>query len=299
MNNSTTTSQGMLLFSLSLSQKFAMGTLKIKEIVPYRRLTAIPQSHPHIMGSTHFRGVTLPVIDMAKAIGYRPIREEEREQCSIIVAECRQQLIGFLVRGIDRIVSFDWKQIAPPPKSLGQDTCVTGVMMVEEQLVQLLDIELIISTVYPPSPGSLFPTLTDLQRETLRPMKILLVDDSSVARRQLIDALESISIPYHFATNGNDALSMLHHAAAENDPYNILVSDIEMPGLDGYELAFEVQNNPSLSESYVILHTSLSSEISVSQAHQVGAHEALSKFDANELIHAMLRGVKHIYKATE
>ncbi len=67
-----------------------------------------------------------------------------------------------------------------------------------------------------------------------------------------------------------------------------------MPGLDGYELAFEVQNNSNLNHAYIILHTSLSSEISVSQAHQVGAHEALTKFEANELIHAMLRGAEKV-----
>lgn len=80
---------------------------------------------------------------------------------------------------------------------------------------------------------------------------------------------------------------------AQGSRIDILVSDIEMPGLDGYELAFEVQSDPRLAEAYIILHTSLSSEISVERAHQVGAHEALTKFEANELIQAMLRGAEH------
>ena len=66
-----------------------------------------------------------------------------------------------------------------------------------------------------------------------------------------------------------------------------------MPGLDGYELAFEVQSDAKLAGAYIILHTSLSSEISVERAHQVGAHEALTKFEANELIQATLRGAEH------
>lgn len=69
-----------------------------------------------------------------------------------------------------------------------------------------------------------------------------------------------------------------------------------MPGLDGYELSFEVKNTPILANAYIILHTSLSSEMSVNQAHQVGANEALTKFDANELIEAILRGAKHHYE---
>ncbi|WP_087022374.1 chemotaxis protein [Thaumasiovibrio subtropicus] len=294
LKNATNASQGMLLFSVSSLQKFAMGTLKIKEIVPYRHLTQIPHSHPNIIGAANMRGVTIPVIDMAKAIGYRAISEQERENCSIIITDCRNLQVGFLVRSIDKIVSFDWKQIESPPNSLGENVFVTGVMNVGDNLVQLLDVELILSTIYPDSHDALHPVLTDLQRETLRPLKILLVDDSAVARRQLTEALESISIPYFVASNGQDALNIMRHAAKGGAPVQILVSDIEMPGLDGYELAFEVQNSPELNRTYVILHTSLSSHISVSQAKQVGAHEALTKFNADELIHAMLRGAEAV-----
>lgn len=132
--------------------------------------------------------------------------------------------------------------------------------------------------------------LTDVQREKLKPLHILLVDDSKVARKQLSDALDSINIPYQVTADGREALAIMENAVSDGRPVDLLVSDIEMPGLDGYELAFEVKNSPSLASAYIILHTSLSSEISVSQAHQVGANEALTKFDAHELIDAMLRG---------
>jgi two-component system chemotaxis response regulator CheV len=79
----------------------------------------------------------------------------------------------------------------------------------------------------------------------------------------------------------------------------LLVSDIEMPGLDGYELTFEVRNSPDLAAAYIILHTSLSSEISVNQAQQVGANEALTKFDAKELVISMMRGVEFINNPPE
>ncbi|KLV04061.1 chemotaxis protein CheW [Photobacterium aquae] len=292
LKNATNQSQGMLLFRLTALQRFAIGTLKVKEIVPYTSLTAIPHSHPTVLGATSLRGNTIPVIDMAKAVGYPPLTASELEQCFIVVTDCRRMLVGFLVRGIDKIIECNWHNIEAPPRTLGQNIFVTGVTTVENQLIQLLDVELLLSKVFPDDPSSLQPILTDIQRETLRPLKILLVDDSAVARKQLSQALDSISIPYFIATNGQDALDMLTHAADAKSPFDILVSDIEMPGLDGYELAFEVQNNIKLRDAYIILHTSLSSEISVSQAHQVGANEALTKFEANELIHAMLRGAE-------
>jgi two-component system chemotaxis response regulator CheV len=132
-----------------------------------------------------------------------------------------------------------------------------------------------------------------VQREKLKPLNILLVDDSLVARAQLSDALDSMNILYKVTANGTEALNIMRQEAKSGTPIDLLVSDIEMPGLDGYELTFETRNDPDIAAPYIILHTSLSSAISVSQAHQVGANEALTKFDAGELIQAMLRGADH------
>lgn len=292
IKSATNQSQGMLLFQLTLNQSFAIGTLKVKEIVPYTPLTVIPHSHSTVLGAATLRGQTFPVIDMAKAVGYRALVKEEIKDCYIIITDCQRKLVGFMVRGINKITECNWHEIDAPPVSLGNNVFVTGVTTVEDSLVQLLDVELLMSKIFPEDPSSLNPVLTDIEREILRPLKILLVDDSSVARRQLSQALDSISVPYFISTNGKDALNMMKYAADSHAPFQILVSDIEMPGLDGYELAFEVKNTDKLKSIYIILHTSLSSEISVSQAHQVGADEALTKFEANELIHAMLRGAE-------
>ena len=152
---------------------------------------------------------------------------------------------------------------------------------------------LVISMVFPDSVSASFPSLTDVQREKLKPLNILLVDDSSVARAQLSGALDRMNILYTLTANGNDALNIIKAAANENNPIDLIVSDIEMPGLDGYELTFEIRNDSQQHGTpYIILHTSLSCEISISQAHQVGANEALTKFDAGDLIQAMLRGAE-------
>jgi two-component system chemotaxis response regulator CheV len=269
---------------------FALGTLKVRELVPYTQLSKIPQSHPTILGASTIRGHTIPIIDMAAAIGYRPIAPEEREKCYIIITDCQRMIIGFLVRGIDKIIECNWRDIEAPSANLGKNAYLTGVTRFEDQLVQLLDVELLLSKIFPNNPQANRAILTDVQREKLKPMNILLVDDSKVARKQLSDALDMINIPYRVTADGKEALVMMEQAALEHHPIDILVSDIEMPGLDGYELAFEVRDNPLTAKAYIILHTSLSSEISVSQAHQVGANEALTKFDAHELIDAMLRG---------
>jgi two-component system chemotaxis response regulator CheV len=247
-----------------------------------------------VIGTVTIRDLTVPVIDMAAAIGFRPIQEEEYKNCYLIVTDCLRTVVAFMVRSIEKIIECDWKAIETPPESAGHNIFVTGITRYEEKIVQMLDVELLLSKIYPQYENTKIPMLTDIERERLKALSILLVDDSSIARKQLSDALDRINIPYQICKNGSDALDLMKREAEENRPIDLLVSDIEMPGLDGYELAFEVQNDSALNNSYRILHTSLSSEICVDRAHQVGAHEALEKFNAGELIEAMLRGAKEL-----
>ena len=282
--------QKLLLFRLAGNRLSALGTLKIREIMTLQRLTQIPQSHPAVIGTMNFRGSAVPVIDMAAAVGYPPLTHEERKTASIIVTDIQRQEIGFLVRAVDRIVEANWKQVQAPPKALGDQAFVTGLLQIDNDLVQLMDVELLLARVYPESLHSAPAQLTDVERETLREQRILLVDDSQVARRQLADALDRENIPYEVTGNGQTALDTLIQGNRDQNPVTILVSDIEMPGMDGYELTFHLRDDQSMQQPYVILHTSLNSEMSVSYAKQVGANEALTKFDAEELLQAMLRG---------
>ncbi|AIS56959.1 chemotaxis protein CheV [Vibrio coralliilyticus] len=284
-------SQGMLMFTLTRSEQlFAIGTLKVREIVPYQPTTQIPYSHHHVIGTVTIRDKTIPVINMPAAIGFRPIQPEEYNSCYLIVTDCLRTVVAFMVRSIEKIIECDWRSIEPSPQSAGSNVFVTGITRFEEQIVQMLDVELLLSKIYPQYESTKIPMLTDIERERLKALSILLVDDSSIARKQLADALDSINISYQIRNNGIEALELMREEAERGQPIQLLVSDIEMPGLDGYELAFETQSEQQLSNAYIILHTSLSSEICVDRARQVGAHEALEKFNAGDLIKAMLRG---------
>lgn len=284
--------QKLLLFYLNDQRLFGLGTLKIREIMPYVPLSRLPHSHGAVIGAMNFRGSTVPVIDMAYAVGYPPMSQEDRKTASIIVTDVQRQEIGFLVRNVRKIIETQWKDVMPPPKSLGDKAFITGLIHMDKEMIQLLDVELLLARVYPESINPAEVVLTDVQRETLKGLSILLVDDSQVARKQLSDALDSKDVSYTVTTNGQDAQDRLLKANGEGKPIDILVSDIEMPGLDGYELTFNVRDHSSLKQPYIILHTSLNSEMSVSYATQVGADEALTKFDAEELLHAILRGAK-------
>ena len=290
MSSKAKQSQKLLLFRLSGSRLFGIGTLKIREILPYKPLTKLPHSHRAVVGTTSFRGSAVPVIDMAVAVGYPALTPEELKASSIIITDVQRQETGFLVRGVQKIIETDWKKVKAPPAALGDKAFITGLLDVEGDIIQLLDVELLLANVYPDSLDTGDVALTDVQSETLRALNILLVDDSRVARKQLCDVLDAKDISYQVTTNGDEALQILLKDNELGPPVNILVSDIEMPGLDGYELTFDVRDNSVLKQPYIILHTSLNSEMSLSYANQVGANEALTKFDADELLHAMLRG---------
>lgn len=293
MTEASAVPQKLLLFRLAGNRLSALGTLKIREIMPIQRLTQIPHSHPAVMGTMNFRGSAVPVIDMAAAVGYPALDAEARKTASIIVTDIQRQEIGFLVRSVDRIVEANWKQVQAPPRALGDQAFITGLLQIDNDLVQLMDVELLLARVYPESMRANPTQLTDLERETLREQRILVVDDSQVARRQLADALDRENIPYEVTGNGQTALDKITQGNRDQNPVTILVSDIEMPGMDGYELTFHLRDDRSMHQPYIILHTSLNSEMSVSYAQQVGANEALTKFDAEELLHAMLRGASH------
>ncbi len=196
--------------------------------------------------------------------------------------------VGFLVRKIERIIECNWRDIAPPPASLGNRSYITGITHFENKLIQLLDVELLLSQVFP-SQDEKNVTINGMQKGFLQNKNILLVDDSAVARKQLEQALTNIDVPFKVCTNGMDALEIIKKLAKTTNAIDILVSDIEMPGLDGYELTFEVRSMADIPQPYIILHSSLSSKMSVSQATQVGANEALTKFAAQALVDAMLR----------
>jgi two-component system chemotaxis response regulator CheV len=147
--------------------------------------------------------------------------------------------------------------VLPPPQALGKNAFITGLLTLDGALVQLLDLELLLARVYPESLNSQDVLLNDMEIETLRNMSILLVDDSRVARKQLCDVLDRKNIGYQVTENGTAAFEYLLDSSARGKPVDILVSDIEMPGLDGYELTFKVRDSSQVHQPYIILHTSL------------------------------------------
>ena len=286
----------LLLFHLGTQQQFGINVLKVKEILDCPSLTQLPNSHPSVCGIATLRGESLSIIDLSKAIGKRGQHEKENENCngSVIVTEFNRTMQGFLVERVDRIVVREWKEILPPSGTLGATSYMTGVTDVDGQLVQILDVENILGNV---SPTIINISETDLDVTEVVQGKVLIVDDSSLARKQTAETLDAINLPYITATNGKEALELLKKCnlnESDDDQIAMVVSDIEMPEMDGYSLTENIRKEAGLENMYILLHTSLNGAINIEKAKQAGANDMLTKFIPEELMEKIVTGLQKL-----
>ncbi len=286
----------LLLFHLSGRQRFGINVLKVKEVIACPHLTHVPKSHPSVRGIAHLRGEPLTVIDLAAAIGRPSIIGGEQRECdaSVIITEFNRSMQGFLVSRVDRIVVCDWKSVLPPPRATGAGSYITGVTEIGEELVQVLDVEKVLGEVVVTT-GGLAVAAPEDALPHLAGKRLLVVDDSSLARHQTAHTLEQIGVEYLMARDGKEALELLRRLAENPDewPVSMVISDIEMPEMDGYTLTREIRGTPKLSGLYVLLHTSLNGAINTEQAQKAGADAVLTKFVPEELAKAVVAGLQH------
>ncbi len=275
----------LLLFRLGGQQMYGINVFKVKEVLQCPPLNAIPGRSAVVRGVAHIRGGTLPIMDMNLAIGRRAL--PDIADCFVIITEYNRSAQGFLVRSVERIVNMNWGDIHPPPKGAGKDHYLTAVTQVEGQLVEIIDVEKILAEVSPAreviSDGVVE---SDIAERALQ-KQVLIVDDSSIARRQIQRVIESMGIKTIVKKDGLEAFNYLKELiAAGKNPYDelvLIICDIEMPEMDGYTFTAEVRNHPDLKSLHVILHTSLSGVFNEAMVKKVGADDFLAKFHPDEL----------------
>ncbi|BBT81122.1 chemotaxis protein CheW [Aeromonas sp. YN13HZO-058] len=278
----------LLLFRLNGRQRFGINVFKVREVLQCPPLTVMPKLNSCIRGVAHIRGQTISVIDLSMAVGKRPI--EDLSKCFIIISEYNRSIQGFLVHSVERIINMNWESILPPPKGAGRINYMTAVTEVDGELVEILDVERILNEISPVSTEvSKELVEASVEHPTLgRP--VLVADDSSVARKQVQRALEAIGVECVLAKDGREALNMLLEMAKNGpikDQIALVISDIEMPEMDGYTFTAEIRNNPNLKDLHVILHTSLSGVFNQAMVQKVGANNFIAKFQPDELAKAV------------
>ncbi|WP_339897790.1 chemotaxis protein CheV [uncultured Gilvimarinus sp.] len=275
----------LLLFRLRGQQLYGINVFKVKEVLQCPPLNEIPGRSSVVRGVAHIRGGTIPILDMNLAIGRKPL--DNLAECFVIITEYNRTQQGFLVSGVERIVNMNWSDIHPPPTGAGKDHYLTAVTEVEDKLVEIVDVEKILAEVAPANEQISAGVVADGIGERVVQKHVLIVDDSNIARKQIQRVVESMGIRTTLKKDGREAmeylLGMLEQGLNPLEELIMIISDIEMPEMDGYTFTAELRANSSLNKMFVVLHTSLSGVFNAAMVKKVGADDFLAKFHPDEL----------------
>lgn len=287
----------LLLFRLAGKQIYGINVFKVKEVLQCPPLTILPKSHNVVIGVAHIRSGTIPIMDMGLATGNTSVGNPQ--DCFVIITEYNGATQGFLVAGVERIVNMNWGDIHPPPKGTGKEHYLTAVTEVEEHLVEIIDVEKILSEVSPMEEHISEDILDTAKGQVGEARKVLIADDSKIARKQITKCLESLGIEVTAKNDGREALEHLQEMAEAGtnpaDHYALMISDIEMPEMDGYTLTTSVRNDARMKGMHIILHTSLSGVFNKAMVEKVGANDFIAKFNPDVLASKVAERIHEVY----
>lgn len=274
----------LLLFGLGGEQRFGINVFKVREVLKCPPIRPVPNSNPNICGFMHTRGQTVAIINLSAVLGL--VDDAPKPDDFVIITEYNNLVQGYRVRQVERIVNLRWDQVHPPPAGIGDEHYLTAVATINDQLIEILDVERVLSEIMP-FDGEVAADLAGSDPYALA-NHAFVADDSVVARKQITHVLDQLGFTYDVAENGRQAWEMLKSAAAQHpgdlaDVYSLVISDIEMPEMDGYTLTKLIKADPALKNLYVCLHSSLSGSFNQRMVESVGADRFVPKFVADEL----------------
>ncbi|AKH19383.1 chemotaxis protein [Sedimenticola thiotaurini] len=284
----------VLLFNLgrdSLTgrdETFGVNVFKVREVMRIPEITRAPDMPDSIEGMVSLRGNMIPIINLPKFCGIK----SDEEPNILIVTEYNKHVQGFLVHSVDNIVRLAWEDVKAPPEMLTQQLggLVTAVTeLPDKRILMILDVEMVLAkTSRFDEAEALFEGIEELHRDDIT---VLFADDSAVARDQIIRTLKRVGAKYVEATNGAEAWHKLSELAdrAEatghktSDYIQAILTDVEMPEMDGYVLTKHIKEDPRLADIPVIMHSSLSADANQELGRGVGADAYVAKFQPSEL----------------
>ena len=289
----------ILLFALGLDNRtgrretFGINVFKVREVMRTPPITSAPDMPAAVKGMVSLRGALVPVVDLADYLGMQP--ESPRE--IMIVTEYNGKTQGFLVESVDTILRLDWAQMRVPPQMLQSNLggLVTAVTELPDGcLVMMLDVERVLAETDKVDDTMIFNGISSLGRDDLT---ILFADDSSVARGQIERTLAVLGLKHVSAVNGRAAWDELLRIATvaeasgkhAKDYVQLVLTDVEMPEMDGYLLTKNIKADPRFAGIPVIMHSSLSSMSNQQLGRSVGVDEYVPKFEPHRLAETLGR----------
>lgn len=276
------------------SSRFAINAFKAREFVTMQDLTPLPMAPKGFAGMLMLRDKTIPVVDLAVVLDLQPVATHED---TVIICEFSGQTIGLRVSSVNRVNYISWNEILPPPEGaeMLHIRQIVGSILMEDDIVFLLDFERIVQEVIRLYAG--FGDLLQGVEQRKSGSTVLLVEDSAIIRKQTAAALERAGLRVLVTCNGQEAMDTLLEMGAEVqkagltifEKLDLVLSDIEMPLMDGYTLTRALKNHPVLRVLPVLLHSSLTNETIIRRAREVHADGFVPKCAPEELAEHLRR----------
>ncbi len=289
----------ILLFSLGTNtmtgrrETFGINVFKVREVMRTPPITSAPEMPASVVGMVSLRGVLVPVVDLAQ---YANVATDTPRSI-MIVTEYAGHTQGFLVEGVDTILRLDWSQMKVPPEMLmaemgGLVTAVTE--LADGRLVMMMDVEKVLSETTNYDEEVVYRNIKPLNNPKLT---VFFADDSVVARKQITRTLDAMNVKYVGAINGREAWNELEKIAVYaqasgqniNDLVSLVLTDVEMPEMDGYILTKKIKSDPRFAGIQVVMHSSLSGMSNQQLGKSVGVDEYVPKFEAQKLSETLTR----------
>jgi two-component system chemotaxis response regulator CheV len=276
-------------------ETFGINVFKVREVMRTPPITSAPEMPAAVEGMVSLRGVLVPVIDLAKYAGV----QTETPRDIMIVTEYNGHTQGFLVEGVDTILRLDWSQMRVPPEMLmaemgGLVTAVTELD--DDRLVMMMDVEKVLAETARYDDESVFRSVVPINQPDAL---VFFADDSIVARKQIEKTLQLMGVKYVASVNGRQAWQELEKMAnyaesinkSASDLISLVLTDIEMPEMDGYILTKKIKSDPRFIGVPVIMHSSLSGMSNQQLGKSVGVDEYVAKFEPQKLSEALARRI--------
>ncbi|MDZ7584676.1 MAG: chemotaxis protein [Thiobacillus sp.] len=280
--------------NLDRNELFGINVFKIREIIPMPTITAMAGSHPHMMGVVDLRGQIIPVIDLPAVTGCTP----KTGLNILLITEYARSTQAFAVESVEDIVRLDWRQVLSAEGNAAGGM-VTSLARLEgensDRLAQVLDVETILRQVMPPTEPDINTATIGPQVEIRPGTVILAADDSLIARTMIEQGLEAMGLPFIMCKTGKEAWDQLQaisdNAVTEGktvyDRIALVLTDLEMPEMDGFTLTRNIKQDPRFSAIPVVIHSSLTGSTNEAHVKKVGADAYVAKFVAEDLANAL------------
>jgi len=280
-NLAGTNKMEILLFNLGSDEKFGINVFKVKEVSHAGKITRTPNMPSGVDGIVSLRGHVMPVLNLARFMG---IQHEEQHQ-TMMVAEYNTHILGFLVKEVDRIIRVDWDKVRPTEGMLSdKGALITAITNLDDgSLVSILDVEQILSDAFGEA------IVGNVEKvESGHELCVFFADDSMVARRKIAETLDKMGVKHIQASNGQEAWDRLrtmadasqHGGKSMRDQMQVILTDAEMPAMDGYVLTQNIKNDKRFEGIPVVMHSSLSSDANRAMGKRVGVDYYVPKFDS-------------------